>query len=91
MAMGSRAKEHQDMLWVETSALPASPGHPFYERLNTLLEADGFDAVAEQSCARFYTDGIGRPSIPPSVYFRMLFMHFFEGIASERCIAIANL
>ena len=83
MAMGSRTKGQQGTLWVETSALSASPGHPFYERLNTLFDADCFDAMVETACARFYADGLGRPSIPPSVHFRMLFIGFFEGIDSE--------
>jgi hypothetical protein len=30
---------------------------------------------------------MGRPSIPPGVYFRMLMVGYFEGIDSERGIA----
>ena len=87
MAMGKRSTGHQETLWVETASLARTPGHPFYERLNALLEEHGFDAMAEQACARFYADGVGRPSTPPGVYFRMLFIGFFEGIDSERGIA----
>jgi hypothetical protein len=87
MAMGSRPGERQESLWIETVSLPKTSGHPFYEKLNALLATHGFDAMAEQACAAFYADGVGRPSTPPGVYFRMLFIGFFEGIDSERGIA----
>ena len=87
MSMGSRSNEHQESLWIETSSLPKTAGHPFYEKLNDLLAQHGFDAMAEAACGEFYADGVGRPSTPPGVYFRMLFVGFFEGIDSERGIA----
>ena len=59
-------------MWVATQQLPRSLGHPFYERLNQVLEKAGFDAFMETRCARFYADGIGRPSPRPGRYFRML-------------------
>ena len=87
MSMGSRPTEHQESLWTETSSLPRTSGHPFYEKLNSLLRQHGFDSMAEKACAEFYAEGLGRPSTPPGVYFRMLFIGFFEGIDSERGIA----
>ena len=39
MTMGTRDPE-QPPLWIATSDLPVSPGHPFYTRLNALLDAD---------------------------------------------------
>jgi len=87
MALGNRRTEQQDTLWIETASLPRTSGHPFYERLNALLDKHGFDAMAEEACAKFYADGVGRPGTPPGVYFRMLFIGFFEGIDSERGIA----
>lgn len=87
MSMGSRSGGQQDTLWIETSSLPKSAGHPFFEKLNQLLQQHGFDAMAESACAKFYVDGVGRPSTPPGVYFRMLLVGFFEGIDSERGIA----
>jgi len=42
MAMGKR-KSEQSPLWVPTTALPVSPGHPFYAKLNVILEAAEFD------------------------------------------------
>jgi len=86
MAMGKK-KERQDALWVIASDLPKSAGHPFYQRLNVLLEARGFDRFAEQLCAGFYADGVGRPSLPPGRYFRLLLLGYFEGLDSERGIA----
>ena len=70
-----------------TQKLPRSPGHPFYERLNQVLEKAGFDAFVEGRCARFYAAGIGRPSLRPGRYFRMLLVGYFEGLNSERAIA----
>ena len=49
MAMGTRDPE-QPPLWIAASDLPVSPGHPFYTRLNALLDADGFDAFVEDAC-----------------------------------------
>jgi len=57
------------------------------ERLNAVLEAAGFDGYAEELCERFYAGKVGRPSLPPSVYFRLLLVGYFEGIDSERGIA----
>jgi transposase len=87
MAMGKRPDERQQDLWVPTAKMPQAPGHPFYRRLNQLLARHGFDRFVEGLCERFYHDSIGRPSIPPGVYFRMLLIGYFEGIDSERGIA----
>jgi transposase len=87
MAMKRRRRSTQQPLWVSSSDLPRSPGHPFYVKLNKLLSQHGFDEFVESRCSRFYSDSLGRPSIPPGVYFRMLLVGFFEGIDSERGIA----
>ena len=86
MAMGIRDSE-QSSLWVATSDLPTSPGHPFYARLNALLEAHGFDRFVEDLCRAFYAPVMGRPSLAPGRYFRLLLVGYFEGIDSERGIA----
>ena len=70
-----------------SSDLPRSAGHPFYERLNRVLDAAGFDAFVESQCAKFYADGVGRPGLAPGHYFRMLLLGYFEGLDSERAIA----
>lgn len=63
-----------------------SPGHKFYEKLNELLREAEFDRRVEALCAPYFEadDKPGRPSIVPGVYFRMLFVGYFEGIESER-------
>src|SRR5947208_3954259 len=86
MAMGTREND-QTPLWVATSDLPSSPGHPFYTRLNAILEADGFDRFVEDECRRFYAPTMGRPSLAPGRYFRLLLIGYFEGIDAERGIA----
>jgi transposase len=86
MAMGTRQSE-QASLWVATAELPKSPGHPFYTRLNVLLDADNFDRFVEGQCARFYAPVLGRPSLAPGRYFRLLLVGYFEGIDSERGMA----
>ncbi len=87
MSMGNRESERQADLWLATSDLARSPGHPFYERLNAVLGAAEFDSRSEELCQPFYAKGKGRPSVPPGVYFRMLMIGYFEGIDSERGIA----
>ena len=87
MAMGKRNREAQEAFWIPTQDLPRTPGHPFYERVNAILEAEGFDQFVEQRCFQFYADRKGRPSMPPTVYFRLLLVGYFEGIDSERGIA----
>jgi transposase len=77
MTMGTRQSE-QGSLWVATAELPKSPGHPFYTRLNALLDADNFDRFAEGQCARFYAPVMGRPSLAPGRYFRLLLVGYFE-------------
>src|ERR1035441_5441936 len=85
MAMGTRQSEQASM-WVATVKLPKSPGHPFYTRLNALLDAADFDRFVEGQCAQFYAPVMGRPSRAPGRYFRLLLV-YFEGIDSERGIA----
>lgn len=88
MAMGTREKgRRQEELWVPASQLPVSAAHPFYQRLNQLLDEGGFDRFAEERCARFYAARMGRPSLAPGMYFRLLLVGYFEGIDSERGIA----
>jgi transposase len=87
MSMGRRPTEQQPDLWVPTADLPHSPGHVFYDRLNRLLAEAAFDTYVENLCQPYYADGLGRESIPPGIYFRMLFVGYFEGLGSQRAIA----
>ena len=84
--MGTRQTE-QPPLWVATSDLPSSPGHPFYAKLSAILDAEGFDRFAEDQCRRFYAPTMGRPSLEPGRYFRLLLVGYFEGLDAERGIA----
>src|SRR3982074_1698009 len=86
MAMGTRQSEQASM-WVATAELPKSPGHPFYTRLNALLDAADFDRFVEGQWARFYAPRRGGRSLAPGGYFRLLLVGYFEGIDSERGIA----
>ena len=85
--MGTRKQSQAPTFWVPHTALPLAASHPFYTRLNALLAGDGFDAFVDGQCARFYAPGVGRPSLAPGVYFRLLLIGYFEGIDSERGIA----
>jgi transposase len=84
--MGKRKREQAPM-WVASTDLPVSPGHPFYARLNTILDEAGFDRFAEEQCQQFYARVMGRPGLPPGRYFRLLLVGYFEGLDSERGIA----
>src|SRR5437879_6416360 len=88
MAMGTRKqREKQEDIWIAHTELASAPGHPFYQRLNELLEAEGFDQFVELRCAKFYAQKYGRPSLTPGIYFRSLLIGYFEGIGAERGIA----
>ena len=85
MAMGRR-EDQQTPMWLAGPDLARSPGHRFYEKLNELLSEAKFDRRVEALCAPYFDADHkpGRPSIAPGVYFRMLFVGYFEGIESER-------
>src|ERR1700689_620730 len=88
MAMGTRKDlERQDDLWVAYADMAVGPGHPFYFRLNEILDSEGFDAFVEPLCAKFYAEKMGRPGLTPGIYFRSLMIGYFEGIEAERGIA----
>jgi transposase len=88
MAMGRRKKRvRQEGLWTPTAALPVSGGHPFYQRLNQILDEKRFDEYVESRCEEFYAGEVGRPGLAPGIYFRLLMVGYFEGIDSERGIA----
>ena len=88
MAMGTRRRRRrQECLSVGHQELAKGPAHPFYDRVNELLEAERFDEFAEKECAKFYAENNGRPSLTPGIYFRLLLLGYFEGIDSERGIA----
>jgi transposase len=87
MAMGKRKRHQQQPLFVVSSDLPRTPAHPFYEKLNEVLAGWRFDDFVEGLCQGFYHEALGRPSLAPGVYFRLLLVGYFEGLDSERGIA----
>src|SRR5260370_10155792 len=86
MAMTGEAEVQGDLVvaWAE---MPRSPGHAFYDRLQTLLIEAGLDGFVETTCKPFYAPRLGAPSLLPGRYFRMHMIGYFEGIDSERGIA----
>ena len=88
MSMGTRRhRQRQEDLWITHNELAQGPAHPFYQRLNELLDSEKFDEFVEKECAAFYAANNGRPSLTPGIYFRLLLLGYFEGIDSERGIA----
>jgi hypothetical protein len=72
MAMGKRRRHaRQPSMWVAAPDRPRSAAHPFYARLNQILDQHDFDGFVEGLCERFYA-GEGRPGLPPGRYFRLL-------------------
>jgi transposase len=77
-------KDRQGDLMVSWSEMPRSPGHVFYDRLQSVLVEADFDGFAEALCKPYYAARMGAPSVPPGRYFRMHLVGYFEGIGSER-------
>jgi transposase len=87
MAMGRLSNRRGVARPSSQLAVALAPRHAFYDRCNEILAVAEFDAAVEMLCQPYYTDEVGRPSIPPGRYFRMLFVGQFEGLESEREIA----
>jgi transposase len=88
MSMGTRRKRRrQHDLWISAAALPTTAAHPFYRRVNAMLDEHKFDEFVEGACRSFYAETMGRPSLTPGMYFRLLLVGYFEGIDAERGIA----
>jgi len=79
-AMGKCKRARQPAMWMTTIELPTAASHPFYRRLKQLLREHGLDDFAEAQCATFYAETMGRPGLPPGIYFRLLLIGYFEGI-----------
>jgi transposase len=86
MALGKRKRQQQDTFWVAADKLGSGPRNAFYDRLNQLLDEIDFDGKLEQAVEPFY-EKTGRKGLPPGVYFRMIFIGYFEDISSQRGIA----
>ena len=83
-------KPEQKEFWVVAERLPKVSPSRFYDLLNRTLEGMKFAEEVWAMCAPAYADEArgGRAGIDPVVYFKMLMIGFFEGIESERQIAL---
>lgn len=86
MALGRRRREQQETFWVSAEQLGSGPRNVFYDRLNLVLAEIDFDRKLEAAAEPFYQTS-GRKSLPPGVYFRMIFIGYFEDMSSQRGIA----
>jgi transposase len=86
MGLGRRDVEQQESFWVSAADLGKGPRNAFYDRLNALLAEIEFDRQMEDAVAPYYKK-TGRKSLPVGVYFRMIFIGYFEDISSQRGIA----
>ena len=87
MAIGTRRRSNRALL-ISTTELPTAPKLPFYDQLKDLLDNIDFDHHVELACRPYYKSPLGRPSIPPSVYFRLLLLSYLIGVDSERALAL---
>jgi transposase len=83
MSLGKQ-KNYTQQMFIAYDKLPHSPGHAFYEKVQSILKQENFDTYVENICSSYYDERNGRPSIPTGVYFRMHFVAYFERIDSER-------
>jgi transposase len=86
MTLGRRRGEQQGEFWVSAERLGAGPRNVFYDRLNQLLAEIEFDRKLEEAAAQYYARR-GRRGLAPGIYFRMIFIGYFEDISSQRGIA----
>ena len=77
MALGRQGGRQAELMvgWAE---LPRSPGHVFYDRLQTILVGAEFDRFAENACAPYYAGRRGRPSLPLLFVSVAFFFWFFS-------------
>src|ERR1700726_2313360 len=67
MAMGREGDRQGDLIgtWGE---MPRSPGHVFYDRLQEVLIAGGFDLFVETACQPYYAPKMGAPSVAGALF-----------------------
>ena len=60
--MGKREEQQkQEPLWIAHAELSAAPGHPFYDKLNELLDGERFDSFVEALSTKFYAAAVRAP------------------------------
>jgi hypothetical protein len=65
-----KQRRRQEELWYRRD-LAEAPGHPFYRRLNEVLDQANFDEFCEARCRKFYHENRGRPSLAPCMSRRI--------------------
>lgn len=53
MAMQRKPAAKQPDLWIATSDLARTPGHPFYDRLNSVPAVAKFNRSVEERCEKY--------------------------------------
>ena len=71
-------------MWICAADLIKAFDNPFYDCFSKLLREMDFGNKVRSICDKHYTDGAGQPPIDPEVYFKMLFVSFFNNTSSER-------
>ena len=85
--MGKRPAARQaSPMWVDTADLPTSDGHPFFERVNRVLEGAGFDAFVEGLCAAFGSASLTGPLRRDSL---QRLSNLSSGVVQMRIIVLA--
>jgi len=64
VALGKKWKKRRKDLGIAADQVLQAPGHPFYEKLNEVLEEAGFDEQLEELARPYYAAKMGRPSLP---------------------------
>ena len=73
-----------DEMWICSADLIKAFDNPFYDSFSKLLREMDFGKKVRAICDKHYNDGAGQPPIDPEVYFKMLFISFFNNTSSER-------
>ena len=86
MAMRHQQDRRGDLMvgWAE---MACSPGHVFYDRLQSVLIEGGFDGFAEATCKPDYATRLGAP---PGRYFRMHLLGDTNDVAPAQLWIILN-
>ena len=92
MAMGKRRRRaRQKTMWVASADLPQSAGHPFYQRLNQILDDARASTRLSRRNAPRSTPRRGRPSKSGcrGRYFRLLLIGLLRGdrFGAGHCLA----
>ena len=75
MSMGKRVRERQPEMWVATTNFPTAASRPFYTRLNQRLASTNSMISSKDSVNYFYAEIMGRPGLPPGMYFREIVLN----------------